>query len=148
MTSACWLWLISSITMTSQWARWRLKSPALQLFLNRLFGRRLKKTSKLRVIGLCAGNSPVTFEFTAQRASNIGKYFNFDDVITDHLQFNRFYAYICSQIWHSFGSRQSLYIHRLLFVILVTTNGFNKYDCSSTSEVTLINMSKSVHTFV
>ena len=38
--------------------------------LNRLFGRRLKKTSKLRVTGLCEGNLPVTGEFTAQRASN------------------------------------------------------------------------------
>ena len=32
--------------------------------------RRSKKTSKLRVIGLCAGNSPVTGEFPAQRANN------------------------------------------------------------------------------
>ena len=38
--------------------------------LNRLFRRRSKKTSKLRVTGLCAGNSPVTGEFPAQRASN------------------------------------------------------------------------------
>ena len=32
--------------------------------------RRSKKTSKLRVTGLCAGNSSVTGEFPAQRASN------------------------------------------------------------------------------
>ena len=38
--------------------------------LNRLFRRKSKKTSKLRVTGLCAGNSPVTGEFPAQRASN------------------------------------------------------------------------------
>ena len=38
--------------------------------LNRLFRRRSKKTSKLRVTGLCAWNSPVTGEFPAQRASN------------------------------------------------------------------------------
>ena len=31
---------------------------------------RSKKTSKLRVTGLCEGNSPVTGEFPAQRASN------------------------------------------------------------------------------
>ena len=37
---------------------------------NRLFGRRSKKISKLRVTGLCAGNSPGTGEFPAQRASN------------------------------------------------------------------------------
>ena len=38
--------------------------------LNRLFTRRSKKTSKLRVTGLCVGNSPVTGEFPAQKASN------------------------------------------------------------------------------
>ena len=39
--------------------------------LNRLFkARRLKKTSKLRVTGLCEGNSPVDGEFPTQRASN------------------------------------------------------------------------------
>ena len=38
--------------------------------LNRLFRRRSKKTSKLHVTGLCAGNSPVTGEFPAQMANN------------------------------------------------------------------------------
>ena len=38
--------------------------------LNRLFRRRLKKTSKLRVTGFCVGNSPGTGEFPAQMASN------------------------------------------------------------------------------
>ena len=38
--------------------------------LNRLFRRRSKKTSKLRVAGLCAGNSPVVGEFPAHMASN------------------------------------------------------------------------------
>ena len=37
--------------------------------LNRLFRCRSKKTSKLRVTGLCAGNWPVTGEFPAQMAS-------------------------------------------------------------------------------
>ena len=35
-----------------------------------IFRRRSKKTSKLRVTGLCVGNSPVTGEFPAQMASN------------------------------------------------------------------------------
>ena len=35
-----------------------------------LFRRRSKKTSKLRVTGLCEGNSPVTGDFPAQMASN------------------------------------------------------------------------------
>ena len=30
-----------------------------------------KKTSKLRITGLCEGNLPVTGEFPAQRASNV-----------------------------------------------------------------------------
>ena len=42
----------------------------LDCLLNRLFGRRLKKTAKLRITGLCAENSPVTGEFPAQVASN------------------------------------------------------------------------------
>ena len=44
--------------------------------LKRLFRRRLKKTSKLRVIGLCVGNSPETGEFPAQMASNAEKNFH------------------------------------------------------------------------
>ena len=39
--------------------------------LNRWFRHRSKKISKLRVTGLCEGNSPVTGEFPAQRASNV-----------------------------------------------------------------------------
>ena len=38
---------------------------------NGLFGRRSKVTSKLRVTGLCVGNSPLTGEFPAQKASNV-----------------------------------------------------------------------------
>ena len=39
-------------------------------FLNRLFRCRSNKTSKLRVTGLCAGNSPGAGEFPTQMASN------------------------------------------------------------------------------
>ena len=45
-----------------------------------LFRHISKKTSKLRVTGLCEGNSPVTGELLAQRASN-AQMFPFDDVI-------------------------------------------------------------------
>ena len=41
-----------------------------ECLLNCLFRRRSKKTSKLRVTGLCVGNSPGTGEFLAQMASN------------------------------------------------------------------------------
>ena len=40
--------------------------------LNRLFRCGSKKIQKFRVTGLCTGNSPVTGEFPAQRASNAG----------------------------------------------------------------------------
>ena len=42
----------------------------LDYLLNRLFRRRSKKISKLRVTGLCEGNPPVTGGFPSQRASN------------------------------------------------------------------------------
>ena len=54
-------------------SQWRHNSVSnhqpLDCLLNRLFRRRSKKTSKLRVTGLCAGNSPGTGEFPAQMAS-------------------------------------------------------------------------------
>ena len=40
------------------------------VLLNRLLRRKSKKTSKIRVTGLCQGNSPVTDEFPTQRANN------------------------------------------------------------------------------
>ena len=69
--------------------------------LKRLFWHRSKKTTKLRVIGLCAGNSPVTGEFPAQMARNSENVFNcwrhhvihytgldfVDDGITDFREF-------------------------------------------------------------
>ena len=55
------VWVL--ITVTSSWTHH-------DCLLNGLFRRRSKKTSKLRVTGLCEGNSPVTGEFPAQRASN------------------------------------------------------------------------------
>ena len=42
----------------------------LDCLFKRLFRRKTKKTSKLRVTGLCEGNSPVNGEFPAPRASN------------------------------------------------------------------------------
>ena len=43
--------------------------PADCLF-KRLLRHKPKKTSKLHVTGICAGNAPVTGEFPTQRASN------------------------------------------------------------------------------
>ena len=48
--------------------------------LNRLFGRRSKKTSKLRVTGLCAGNSPGPMN-SPYKGPVTRKMFPYDDVI-------------------------------------------------------------------
>ena len=61
----------SSITLTSWWARCRLKSPACRMFAQPFVQAQIK-TSKLRVTGLCQGNSPVTGGFPSQKASNSG----------------------------------------------------------------------------
>ena len=63
-----------SVLLSLQWGHNGLDSASNHqlhdCLLNRLFRRRSKKTSKLRVAGLCAGNSPGTGEFPAQMASN------------------------------------------------------------------------------
>ena len=57
-------WHSKIITMASQ-------ITSLTIVYSTVYSRhRSKKTSKLRVTGLCEGNSPVTGEFPAQRASN------------------------------------------------------------------------------
>ena len=61
--------------LTSWWARWRLISSVSRLY-NRLFRHRSKKTSKLRVTGLCEGNPPETGGFPSQRASNADLFFH------------------------------------------------------------------------
>ena len=74
----------SHITLTSKWLRWRLKSPVSRLFTQfRLFGRRSKKTSKLRVTGLCVGNSPGPVN-SPHQGPITRKMFSFDDVIMSH----------------------------------------------------------------
>ena len=55
--------------------------------LNGLFKRRSKKTSKLRITGLCVGNSPGTGEFPAQMASNaenVSIWWRHHDVVQSH----------------------------------------------------------------
>ena len=62
---------------------------------NRFYRHRSKKTSKPRVTGLCEGNSPVTGEFPAQRASN-AEIFPFDGVIM--LNIFRAITWMCNYI--------------------------------------------------
>ena len=57
--------------VTSQWARWRLESPASRSLSQPLVQAQIKEnTPKLRVNGLCEGNSPVTGGFPSQRSSD------------------------------------------------------------------------------
>ena len=70
-------WITSILSEGRMTLRWRHNGrdcvsnhQPRDCLLNRWFRHRTKKTSKLRVTGLCAGNSPGTGEFPAQRASN------------------------------------------------------------------------------
>ena len=51
------------------------------MFAQLLVQEQIKENIKLRFTGLCAGISPVTGEFHAEKTSNAEK-FPFDDVIT------------------------------------------------------------------
>ena len=71
-----WSWVIwvKSIATTLQWSHNRRDCVSnhqpYDRLLNRVFRSRSKKTSKLRVTGLCPGNSPGTDEFPTQMSSN------------------------------------------------------------------------------
>ena len=67
-------WIVEETSMTLQWRHNEHDGVSnhkpYDCLLNRLFRCRSKKTSKLRVTGLCEENLPVTSEFPSQRASN------------------------------------------------------------------------------
>ena len=65
------------ITVTLQLVRWRLNRLRLDCLFNHLF--RSKKASKLRVTGLCEGNSPMTGN-SWHKGPVTWKMFPFDDV--------------------------------------------------------------------
>ena len=62
--------MVTLITMTSQWAWWRLKSPASRLFIQPFFQAYIKQNIKAPRHWPCEGNSQWTGEFPAQMASN------------------------------------------------------------------------------
>ena len=70
----CWLHSYIAKGISLQWRHNGRDSVSnrqpCDCLLNRLFRPRSKKTSKLRVTGFCAENSPVTDEFPAQSDSN------------------------------------------------------------------------------
>ena len=74
MSAFLWLAAPQIVIMTLQWHHNEhdgiSNHQPHDCLLNHLFRRRSKKTSKLHVIDLWEGNSPVTGEFPAQRPSN------------------------------------------------------------------------------
>ena len=85
--SACrWPSKVLGHVQTLQWRHDErdgvLNHRRLYCLFNRLFRRRSKKTSKLRVTGLCEGNSPMIGEFPAKWTVT-RKMFPFDDAMMD-----------------------------------------------------------------
>ena len=71
--------------------------------LNRLFRRRSKKTSKLRVTGLCAGNSPGPVN-SPHKGPVTRKMFPLDDVIMMSKAFPRHGINTCFGSWYFKGA--------------------------------------------
>ena len=91
---------------------------------NRLFRCKSRKTSKLRFTGLCGGNSPVTGEFPAQRASNAENVFTW------------WRHHVCagnSQVASPFSSTKSHWCKALAFSLLLAPE-----RCWANSRVTLM----------
>ena len=98
--------------------------------LNRLFKRRSKKTSKLHVTRLCAGNSPVTGEFPVQMTSNAENVFYLMTSSCSILRLNWVPGAAACTCWQSacveftpqlpglpgtFGARGGIYFHYIIF---------------------------------
>ena len=102
--------------------------------LNRFFRHRSKKTSKLRVTGLCAGNSPVTGEFHALRVSNAENisiwwrhpetlYLRLGDISASpmrnrHLTSDTKYIVVWSMLFPSTKKKLQGKLHWLIFVFI------------------------------
>ena len=101
--------------------------------LNRLFRRKSKKTSKLRVTSLCVGNSPGTGEFPSQMASfaeNVSIWWRHHANRQNNVVFGSYicvyiyiyiyifiYIHICR--WYVHRTRPGmLWSHRIMFTIL------------------------------
>ena len=95
--------------------QWRLELPASRLFAQSFIQAQIKETSKLRVTGLCDGNSPVTGEVPAQRAS---KFF--------HLMTSSCQSMISPEIYYAHGSFSCLHsrIRTLRNTVMIHTLGY------------------------
>ena len=93
------------------WARWRPWEPASRLFTQPFRRLRSKKTSKLRVTGLCEGNSPVIVN-SPHKGSVMGKMFLFDDGIIPKINIELKYIWKNTFFIKQQGSLESLPISR------------------------------------
>ena len=93
--------LVTRLRHSSQWRHnghhsvWNHQPD--HCLLHHLFRCRSKKSPKLRVIGLCAGNSPVIGEFPVQMASN-ADFFPFDDVIMGNDRLVMTWCELCDKL--------------------------------------------------
>ena len=71
----------------------------LDYLLNRLFRGRSKKTSKLRVKGICEGTPPMTGGFPSQGPVT-RKFFQFDDVIMHYVCAHNI-LWMYNSLWHA-----------------------------------------------
>ena len=85
----------------------------------RLFRRRSKKTSKVRVTGLCAVNSLETGEFPTQMASN-AKVFPFEDVIMIFGE-NLMSSVPCCKLWFGYECIWTCFLQNM-FIVNKTLN--------------------------
>ena len=108
--------------------------------LNRSFGHRSKKTSKLRVTGLCAGNSPLTGEFPAQKARNAENFSHLMTSSCDNKIWRSFYSGNIDKPWSLLvpvytvqrlsTNKHRLYNHDIFFSLLkVDFNKLMKTSC-------------------
>ena len=90
--------------------------------LNRLFRRKSKKTSKLRVAVLCDGNSSVTGEFPAQRASNaenVSIWWRHHVIFNTKLHYRLRYVSLYPQKWNV----TKIVLREIIISIIKTTKG-------------------------
>ena len=103
-------------------------------FLNRLFRHRSKKTPKLRVTGLCMGNSPGTGEFPHKWPAT-RKMFPFDDVIMS-----------AALVWLQNFSHLLAEIVRLIWLIMCNGHLWNtSYYVSHLSYANILTRVESPH---
>ena len=117
--------LISSYIIALRWRHnWRDNVSNHQphdCLLNRLFRRRSKKTSKLRVTGLCAGNSPGPVN-SPHKGPVTRKMFPFDDVIMMHIWHIVISHMKCSNAW---DDRYCVYMNRT-FITAMRSHFFRR----------------------